>query len=147
MTKVRLLVSLKIPDTTAITAFHTLERMGLKPKSLEREDYYEFDVLKDSDRFMQEIVKADILVNANKHTAAVYKEQVPKEDLIRVLVTDSEDNTEGLMQVLKERLGFTDIAGMKRGVLWKINVDDKKAAEKITRELLMNENYQDFQFL
>ena len=39
-----LFVGLKIPDTTAITAFHTIERMGYKIKNLKRNIYYKFDI-------------------------------------------------------------------------------------------------------
>src|SRR3989338_1904119 len=72
MNQAELLVGLKIPDTTAITAFHTLERMGFSTvKSLERMDYYLFNFDGDFDVFKEKIVKVDILVNANKHIPRV----------------------------------------------------------------------------
>jgi phosphoribosylformylglycinamidine (FGAM) synthase PurS component len=155
MTKIKLYVKLKIPDTTAITAFHTLERMGYKQlKNLEREDYYEFIVLKDVDKFMEDIVNVDILVNANKHDSNITKEGEPidHEDSVNVLVKDSGNNSAGLMSTLMGRMGFSDIAEISKGVLWKMNIDAdsdeaKKIAEKITKELLYNENYQEFEIL
>jgi phosphoribosylformylglycinamidine (FGAM) synthase PurS component len=152
MTKIKLFVKLKIPDTTAITAFHTLERLGFKElKKLEREDYYEFVVLKDVDKFMKNIVKVDVLVNANKHSYNIFKtEDVPNEDAIRVIVKDSDDKALGLLSTLKGRLGFNDITDVSRGVLWKMTIEGdnkKEIAEKIAKDLLMNENYQEIEFL
>ena len=43
--KVKLFVELKIPDTAARTAFHTLEHMGYDSlKDIRRYDYYEFEI-------------------------------------------------------------------------------------------------------
>lgn len=152
MTKIKLFVSLKTPDKTGITTFHTLERLGYKElKKLEREDYYEFVVLKDTEKFMKDIIKTDILVNANKHAAEIYKsEEVPKEGPISVLVKDSGDNAAGLLETLRERMGFIDIESMSKGVLWKMHIDaenKKEIAEKITKDLLYNEHYQEFEII
>ena len=49
--KVEMLVRLRIPDTTAITAKQVLERMGLDVGSLKRADYYKFSVEGDEEQF------------------------------------------------------------------------------------------------
>ena len=68
MTTVQMIVSLKVPDNVAITAFNALKRMGYKKlKKLERADYYKFDVKADVENFKKQISNTDILVNANKH--------------------------------------------------------------------------------
>ena len=60
-----LYVKLLIPDTTAITAFQTLKRMGYETlKSLTRSDYYRFESEED---IKEKITTCDILVNVNKH--------------------------------------------------------------------------------
>ena len=59
MNQAELLVKLKIPDTTAITAFHTLERMGFSTvKSLERMDYYLFSFDGDFDKTIKQLTNS-----------------------------------------------------------------------------------------
>ena len=153
MTKIKLYVSLKTPDKTAITTFHTLERLGYKElKKLEREDYYEFTISGDDDKFMKDIIKVDILVNANKHIASICKagEEPADDNTINVIVKDSGDNASALLTTLKERMGFDNISEMQKGVLWKMHLDSKKPkelAEKITKDLLYNEHYQEFEII
>lgn len=135
MGKVELFVKLVIPDTTAITAFHTLERMGFKLDKLERYDYYSFEV--DPDNFFDTIKKVDVVVNANKHKAS---DSLEKCDCTDILVQDLEQGN-GLLNVLRDRLGLTQIKSMEKGVLWRVYAD-KDTSIKIAKELLYNENYQ-----
>ena len=157
MNEIELIVGQIIPDTTAITAFHTLENMGYKGKlnKLKRERYYMFEVDESFDKFAKAIAKVDVLVNANKDRAVVKK---PEEELkeesapgiysVRVLVTDTGDKIEGLLRVLRDRLGFSHIHSVKRGILWtlSLNVKSKEEAKSIAgdiaKKLLYNENYQ-----
>ena len=50
---VGLFVGLKIPDTTAITTFHTIEKMGYKIANVKREIYYEFHIDGDKEKFIK----------------------------------------------------------------------------------------------
>ena len=153
MTTIKLFVALKIPDTTAITAFHTLERLGYKElRHLDREEYYEFVADTDIEIFMEEIVKVDILVNANKHSATIIKAEDERHDegVIKVLVKNSGDNASGLLSILKNRMGFSNIKDMKKGILWKMKIESpnpKTIAQKITTDLLCNEHYQEFEII
>jgi hypothetical protein len=56
------------------------------------------------------------------------------------------DNGNSLLSTLKERLGFTNIKKLEKGILWTMYFDKKVQARKIavdiTKNLLMNENYQ-----
>ena len=150
--KIHLSVKLKIPNTTAITAFHTLQKMDFREvRKVERYDFYEFDVLRDAEKFMKEIVKVDILVNANKHVAEICKAgEEPKEGGVKLLVVDKGENASGLLSTLRERLGFFDIASMRKGVLWKLSIEgsnQKQIAEKIAKELLHSPHYQEYSIL
>ena len=151
--KIELIVGLKIPDTTAITAFHTLERMGFdKLEKLKREDYYLFETSDNFNNFSKRISKADILVNSNKNKFIVKKQKEPLEDkALKVLVQDIDDGAKSLLLTLKERLGFKDIKTMEKGVLWSLYFDDTKEgkaiAEDITKKLLCNTNYQKYKIL
>jgi phosphoribosylformylglycinamidine (FGAM) synthase PurS component len=144
-----LLVSLKVPDNVAITAFQTLHRMGRHHlKNLERADYYIFSHAGDIKNFQKRISKADILINANKHKFSF----VPENDgsKINVLVQNL-DGDSGLLKTLRERLGFKEIKKLEKGVLWTMYFDsgtdgEKKAAE-ITKGLLMNDNSQSYRII
>lgn len=150
MNQVELFVSLKVPDNVAITAFHTLERMGYsKLRKLERQDYYKFEFNGDIKDFSDKISKVDILVNANKH---VYSFDLEKnKEKINILIQDL-DNGKALLSTLRERLGFKNIKKIEKGILWSLSLDAakeeaEKIAEEITKNLLMNENYQKFRII
>lgn len=141
--RAELIVKLIIPDTTAITAFHTLEKMGYRIKTLERADYYVFEADKDFKKFSEEIKKVDILVNANKHRAAVKKPEDKFENTnVKVLVKDI-DQGKGLLRTLQNRLGFKQIKSVEKGVLWTIGTKDKALAKKIAENLLYSRHYQE----
>ena len=148
-----LFISLKVPDNAAITAFHTLERMGYSQlKKLERKKYYKFEFSGDKKSFERDIIQVDILVNANKHKFSFSLDNSIKnnENRVNVLVQDSGDGS-GLLKALKERLGFKGIKKMEKGVLWTMYfgniIDAEHIAIGITKSLLMNENYQKFRVL
>src|SRR3989338_8267473 len=103
---VELFVGLKIPDTTAITTLHAIERMGYKIESVKREIYYKFGIEGDADKFAKKIGKIDVLVNANKNK---FSNSLEKEDAVYILVRDTDDKCEGLLHTLKERLGLEEI--------------------------------------
>ena len=159
MPTIEMFVSLKVPDNVAITAFNTLKRMGYKLKELERSDYYKFDAEEDVENFKKQISNTDILVNSNKNKCNFglgNDKNSKKQDKnsnykkINVLVQDL-DNGSSLLSTLKERLGFTNIKKVEKGVLWTMYFDKrlqtKKIAVDITKNLLMNENYQKYKIL
>lgn len=139
MKKIELYVKLVIPDTTAITAFHTLERMEAGVEKLERYEYYSFEG-DFSEKFFDKIKKVDVLVNANKHDAF---DHVEKGEATNVLVQDIKGGS-GLLNTLRERLGLSEIKSMEKGVLWKIY--GKADMDKV-KKLLHNENYQKISIL
>jgi len=146
-------------------------------KQLERFDYYKFDVQGNVEDFKKQISNADILVNANKHKFSFSisqkseisgnlenSENFQSENnninnknqknnnykKINVLIQDT-DNGAGLLSTLKERLGFINIKKLEKGVLWTMyfdkKVNAKKIASDITKNLLMNENYQKYRIM
>ncbi len=150
---IEMFVSLKAPDNVAITAFNALKRMGYDELiALERSDYYKFDISGAKKKFKDEISKVDIIVNANKHKFSFSIDNNKDKDYkkVNVLVQDL-DNGSGLLSTLRERLGIKDIKSAEKGVLWAMNFNKGADAEKnvldITKNLLMNENYQKFRIL
>jgi len=144
MHKINLYVGLKIPDTTAITTFHTLEKLGFKNlKKLTREIYCSFEFRGDESEFKKKISKVDILVNANKNKVRYELD----DDAVHVLVKDIGDKCEGLCPTLQERLGLKEIISMEKGTLWSLEGVDKETAEKIAKKLLYNKHYQEIKIL
>mgnify|MGYP001568384382 CR=1 FL=1 len=160
MPTIEMFVSLKVPDNVAITAFNTLKKMGYKLKELERLDYYKFDVENDIENFKKQISNTDILVNSNKNKCNFglgndkknNKKQNKNSNYkkINVLVQDLDDGS-NLLSTLRERLGFTNIKKVEKGILWTMYFDKKVQAKKIavdiTKNLLMNENYQKYKVI
>lgn len=133
---IELLVGLKIPDTTAITTFRTLEDLGYKIHKLDRKIYYRFDT--DDATFKEKIVKTDILVNSNKNTSTVIDDglNIPNS----VLIQETDDDCAGIISTLK-KLGFNNIKSMQQGTLWTFDAD-ADTIKKATEELLYNKHYQ-----
>lgn len=140
--EIEMFVKLAIPDTTAITSFHTLERMGYSIQKLQRQDYYKFHFKGDIEKFKNEISKVDILVNANKHRFSFSS----KEDGVKILIKDIGDGAGGILSVLRNRLGFKNIEKMERGTLWVLDTDEKTAKE-IAEKLLYNRHYQKMEII
>lgn len=144
MNKAELFVGLKIPDTTAITTFHTIERMGFSVEKIRREIYYKFGIDEDAEKFSGKIGKVDVLVNANKNK---YSDKLEKEEgAFYILVKDMDDKCESLIKTL-HKLGLSEIKSMERGVLWALYVDSLETAKEIAEKLLYNENYQEIEVL
>ncbi|MBL7056264.1 hypothetical protein ISS07_05095 [Candidatus Woesearchaeota archaeon] len=139
--KTELFVSSKIPDNIAKTAFHALERLGFEVEKLERNEYHKFEFTGDKKFFERKISKVDILVNANKHS---FSFSFKDEGTISVLVQDLGQDTV-LLKSLRN-LGFNNIRSVEKGTLWTMYGINKQEAERITKELLMNPNYQKWKF-
>ena len=108
-----------------------LKRMGTNV-DIKRQDYYYFESKED---VKDNVSKTDILVNANKHKVSF---EVPKEG-VNVLVTDT-DQGDGLKNTLANLGVQVDVA--LKGQLWTIFAS-KEEAEKIAKDLLCNEKYQE----
>src|SRR3989338_5295454 len=157
MNEIELIVGLKIPDTTAITAFHTLEKLGYNRLiKLKREDYYKFSTAEPIPKFSKKIGKVDILVNANKNKFIVKSAKEPFEEekqgrlfITKILVKDREDGAKALLKTLQERLGLKKIKKLEKGALWTLYISApseelaKIMAKDISWKLLFNENYQE----
>ena len=146
--KVEMIVSLKVPDTTAITALQTLKKIGFnKIKDVKRADYYRFFVDGDAKKFMEKASNVDLLANANKHSCSFL---IPKDNNVKILVKNINNEGSGILSVLSSRLGFKNIQKMEKATLWSLDIEaDAKEAAKIaaeaTKELLANEHYQEYE--
>lgn len=147
---IEMVVSLKVPDNTAVTALQTLQKIGFdKINGIKRADYYKFSVEEDSEKFKGRICKVDILVNANKHS---YDFSMPKDSTLKILVKNINDDGSGILSTLKNRLGFKSIRNVEKATLWSMTIDAdekeaRKIAEKAAKELLANENYQEYEII
>ena len=152
---IEMIVSLKVPDTTAITALQTLQKLGFnKIKDVKRYFYYKFAIDGNEEQFKNKISKVDIIVNANKHSVefTLEKNANPQVCIFFVLVKNIDDDGSGLLSTLKDRLGFSNIKKVESGVIYGLQIDSDakesvKIAEKAAKDLLVNENYQEFVIL
>ena len=144
---VELVVSLKMPDATAITALQTLQKLGFnKIKDAKRSFYYKFTIDGNEEDFKNKISKVDIIVNANKHS---FDFEIKKDNYVKVLVKNTDDDGSGILSTLKDRLGFNNIKKVESAVMWGLLIDGNekeagKTAEKAAKDLLVNEHYQEF---
>lgn len=145
---VEMIVSLKVPDTTAITTLQTLQKIGFnKIKDVKRADYYKFLIEGDAEKFKDKISKVDILVNVNKH---FFEFSIQKNADVNILVRNINDDGSGLLATLKNRLGFFNVKNVEKAMLWSLQIDadeksSRKIAEQAAKELLVNENYQEYE--
>lgn len=147
---IEMVVTLKVPDTTAITALQTLQKLGFrKIRDLKRSFYYKFAVDGDVNQFRDKISKVDILVNANKHSFGF---EIKDDGFTKVMVKNTDDDGSGLLSTLKNRLGFKNIKKVENAVIYglQIDADEKEArriAEKAAKDLLVNKHYQEYVLL
>jgi phosphoribosylformylglycinamidine (FGAM) synthase PurS component len=158
MAKIEMFVNLKVPDNTAITAFNTLKKIGYKNlRALHRSLYYNFEVSENEVNFKDKISSVDILVNSNKHNCSFFldhkKSSEEKNQILNsvdILILDEMD-TNSLLFTLKKRLGFPELLNVSKGVVWSLffgnNCDSHKISIDITKNLLMNENFQKYKIL
>ena len=147
---VEMIVSLKVPDNTALTALQTLQKIGFnKIKEVKRQNYYKFFVEGNIDKFKNKICKVDILVNANKH---FFEFQIKKNNNFKILVKNVDEDREFVLAALKNSFGFNNIKNIEKAILWSLSIDAeekeaRKIADKAAKELLVNENYQEYEIL
>ncbi len=173
MISVELVVSLKIPDVTALTAGNAIRRrLGYEDvlNAFTRADHYRLD-LDVSDReaaakLVREIAdETNLFVNPNKH---VYELRFPEdrgananvdgEWLVNVLVTSPDDSSgDGIRSALNARLGYEQVSAVETGVLWTMRIkagteeQARDVAESITvtrsqsQGILMNPHFQEYE--
>ncbi len=171
MIEVELLVRLKIPDVTALTAANSLRRrMGYAERlaALRRADYYRLGLYVESAEEAKALAaelaeRTNLFVNPNKH---VYELRLPDEARaggsregvypVEVLVTDPNDGSaQGALSALRGRLGYGEkVVSLVKGVLWVLSLraedlaDARAMAEEIAvtrridRGLLVNPHFQ-----
>src|SRR3989338_3304607 len=142
--QLEMFVKLVMPDNIALTAKHTLLKMGFKLTDLRRDDYFRFEAdVKNTEELKNLLAKTDILANANKHKVNFDLER----DGTKILVTEIDNTGQGLLHTLRERLGFAQIQAASSGTLWTFIGCSEEDAVKMTKELLINEHYQEFKLL
>lgn len=173
MQHVSLLVELKIPDVTALTAANTLRRsLGYTQlKQLLRADYYGLELVAADPAAAAELAgelaeRTNLFVNPNKHAYKVISgspaaSQETDGFTVAVLVTDPNDSSaEGILEALQNRLGYgAQVQGVTRGLLWTLVLDcaSLEEAKELAREmvvttsldkgLLVNPHFQDYEIL
>ena len=176
MQVIELLVTLKIPDVTALTAAGALRRrMGYAEalKDLRRMDYYLLHLAVEHPEQARALAaelaeNTNLFVNPNKHAYELRFPEARAEPAaedgvwsVELLVTDVEGSTASdIEQALQERLGYAQqVARVERGTLWimKLAAPDLSAARRLADEiavtrardkgLLVNPHFQAWEIL
>ena len=173
MISVELVVGLKIPDVTALTAANAIRRrLGYDEalESLERADYYRIDLNVDERDLAEKLARemaeqTNLFVNPNKH---MYDVRFPDDHganvqddgvwVVNVLVTSPDDSSgDGIASALTGRLGYDQVESVETGVLWTMRLraeseeQAREVAESITvtrsqsQGVLMNPHFQEYE--
>lgn len=141
---VELVVTLKIPDVTALTARHALQQQlgyGDVLADLRRADWWRLSLAVDSAELAlglaRELAEATpLFVNPNKHTYTLdtrppLPKPLPGTMVIGVLTGFHDDATADLTaQALRGRLGYGDrVAAVEHGTLWTLFLREPDAAK------------------
>jgi len=172
MVSVELLVTLKIPDVTALTAANTIRRrLGYADTlaDFRRADYYCLDIDAEGVSAALAMVRemaerTNLFVNPNKHAFTVRPIEErggPVEGegthTVNVLVTDPADSSPaGILGALQGMDAYGQVVqGVRRGVLWtmKLVADSEQQAMEMAEDitvtrsqsqgLLMNPHFQE----
>ncbi len=173
MITVELVVGLKIPDVTALTAANAIRRrLGYADvlEVLERADYYRL-ALDVTDREAAEALvremaeRTNLFVNPNKHTYDVRfpedRTGVGAEDgrfVVNVLVTSPDDGTGAdIAALLHSHHGYPQVESVETGVLWTMHLvaESEARAREIAEDIavtrsqgqgiLMNPHFQEYE--
>ena len=174
MITVELLVTLKIPDVTALTAANTLRRrLGYAEtlRELRRADYYALDLNVDNPDEALELARdmaehTNLFVNPNKHAYQVRLAQERGaegsgngERVVSVLVTDPADSSPaGILNSLRAAPDYGEqVQGVRTGVLWTLRLlaDSEQRAREMAEDitvtrsqsqgLLLNPHFQQYE--
>ena len=148
MYEIELLVTLKIPDVTALTAANTMRRrLGYAERltALGRADYYRLELEAESEATALDLVrelaeKTNHFVNPNKHAFTVrpYEQRVapPAQDgeyEVEVLTTDAESDRSGELEaaLTNDRRAQGRVKAVHVGVLWTVRLRAEHAQEAV----------------
>ncbi len=160
-TDIELRVHLKIPDVTALTAKHALQRsLGYDEwlVDLERADYWRLALEADSEQAALDLARelaerTNLFANPNKHAyqatragdgAAAAQDPAPSPPFrINVLVTSPADTSgAAACRALQGRLGYKGrVHEVTSGTLWTLtlNTTDREHAEQLAREMTVTD--------
>ena len=88
-----------------------------------------------------------MLVNANKHRARIKRTGDSCIKGCHTVVVQDGDEPTGLLNTLRERLGFSEIEQMEKGTLWELFVKNRETAKDIAEKLLCNRHYQHYEII
>ncbi len=154
MREIELLVTLKIPDVTALTAANTIRRrLGYAERllALKRADYYRLELETETEQAACDLVtdlaqRTNHFVNPNKHafTVRTARQRLTPPSTngafeVEVLITDAEgDRAPDLEQALaSDRIAQGRVKAVHVGVLWTLTLraDSPQEAVELARDI------------
>ncbi|MDI6752652.1 MAG: phosphoribosylformylglycinamidine synthase subunit PurS [bacterium] len=154
MWQIELCVQLKTYDLSALTAKQTLWEMGYKKlTNIFRQDYYLFNIPKETKEEAESIVKSlaektPLFVNPNKHTYYIRnsKLKIQNSKFEEVLVWYREDVRRKMLLDSLKSFGYS-VEDILCGVLWQIEIGDRNICQEIVERLLVNPHSQGYRIL
>lgn len=154
---IELIVSLRVPDVVAATAFRALkDRLGFSAglHGLRRHDYHLFEIT-DGDRARAEglaralIERTTMFVNPNKHSYSIklddrdlvpgmtFPEPPAGVHAVSVLVLPLEEDDSDSLDFLRRKLNEPAVSKVTSGVLWEllIRAGSREEAEATARDI------------
>ncbi|MBU0731446.1 phosphoribosylformylglycinamidine synthase I [Patescibacteria group bacterium] len=135
-----LIVDLIITDNEARTVATALKNIGFDNVDVERKTHWELcygSEMKDVNDLRERIVKSDELLNTNKEFVM---DELPRDDKVYTIKVAYKDDYVGRSKTstLKNRLGFNEIADVKKSIIWQIKIDedDVNKREEILKKVM-----------
>lgn len=152
--KLEVTVESVIPDNTAYTACVSLRDLGCDwLERVERAEGIELVLGAGADpaAVVERVALAEVIYNPNKHRLFYIYEGADRSGPaagpttgLELLVQDREDDTTGLVRLLRDTFGMRELTAATRFVAWRLGATATRAQlEEAAAKLLVNPNSQD----
>ena len=144
-------VELTVGDNTAFTVRGALRGLGYEDlERVERSELLRLQLPDDgltAERCGDALTHAEVVFNPNKHRLA--REASPETDIYEAVVTDVDDDSTALAELLRDRFGIAGLEGVTRATAWRLyeksgQAADAKRLEWACTSLLANKFSQSF---
>ncbi|MDP2586978.1 MAG: phosphoribosylformylglycinamidine synthase I [Candidatus Komeilibacteria bacterium] len=134
-----ILVDLIITDNEAQTLQTALVGLGYNNIKVSRYAHWEVQSSDQSEKFIDDLIKSDELLNTNKEIPHVNDQSFLPSTNHQLLVRYNQDFVgQGKLATLTNRLGFKQISSVKQGVLWSIDCSASDWQKILASNILAN---------
>lgn len=150
---IQIFVELIITDNEAVTVENTLKQLGYKNIKIKKRGHWEIETeklsKKDLDKKVEEIILSGELLNTNKEIpnikmrpAGVSQERTPASES-GYLVRYKDDFVGQSKLAALKKMNIKGIKNIKRGIVWKMDIDEKELEKVLKTNIFYNPFSQD----